>query len=140
MFTARAERELFAPREDVWAFLAEPRHLSDWWPDVAAVEPDRRGLVPGGRWQLRGTGRPGLIRRAWSSQTLVLREVDAPRRIAWHLVGDHLDVELDLAASDIDRTRVRLAVSGPLMLGFRRSLPRTALKRLHDLVQTAASL
>ena len=32
-----AARELLAPREDVWAFLAEPHHLADWWPGIAAV-------------------------------------------------------------------------------------------------------
>ena len=29
-----ASRELLAPRADVWAFLAEPYHLSDWWPGL----------------------------------------------------------------------------------------------------------
>ena len=34
-------------RADVWAFLAEPYHLSDWWPGITGVEPDRRGFAPG---------------------------------------------------------------------------------------------
>ena len=38
-----ASRELLAPREDIWSFLAEPHHLADWWPGVRGVEPDRRG-------------------------------------------------------------------------------------------------
>src|SRR5437667_108533 len=53
---AQVELELLAPVEDVWRFLAEPRHLADWWPGIAAVEPDRRGLVAGARWIARGTG------------------------------------------------------------------------------------
>ena len=55
-----AARRLLAPREDVWAFLAEPHNLADWWPGIAAVEPDRRGLAAGARWQIRGTNRASL--------------------------------------------------------------------------------
>ena len=46
-----ASRELLAPRADVWAFLAEPFHLSNWWPGITGVEPDRRGFAPGARWK-----------------------------------------------------------------------------------------
>lgn len=138
MSRATAERELLAPREDVWAFLAEPRHLSDWWPGIAAVEPDRRGLSAGARWQLRRGERPGLFRGAGSSSMLVIGEVDAPRRVTWHVVAERLDVELDLQVLALDRTLARLAVSGPLVLSFRRSLPKVALERLHSLCQTAA--
>ena len=137
---AQAERELLAPRSDVWAFIAEPRHLADWWPGIAAVEPDRRGLATGARWQLRRGQRPGLFRSARSTSTLVVREVDEPKRVAWHILDERLDVDLELEASAADRTVARLTVSGPLMLAFRRSLPRVALERLHALVQTAATL
>src|SRR5439155_9080387 len=34
-------REVLAPREDVWMFLAEPYHLADWWPGIRGVQPDR---------------------------------------------------------------------------------------------------
>ena len=61
MARASASRELLASREDVWAFLAEPRHFSDWWPGVAAVTPGRRGLVPGARWEIHGVDRPTLL-------------------------------------------------------------------------------
>ena len=37
MPTYTARKELLAPLEDVWLFLAEPHHLSDWWPGVAGV-------------------------------------------------------------------------------------------------------
>ena len=33
-----ASLELLAPREHVWAFLAEPYHLPDWWPGITGVE------------------------------------------------------------------------------------------------------
>jgi uncharacterized protein YndB with AHSA1/START domain len=138
--SAAAERELLAPREDVWAFLAEPRHLADWWPGIAAVEPDARGLRRGARWRLRRGGQPGLLRKAHSASTLLVRDVDPPRRLAWHLVAERLDVELELDVEETGRTRARLSVSGPFVLGWRRSLPKVALERLHSLVQTAVTL
>ena len=47
--TVVAKRELLAPIHDVWGFLADPHHLPDWWPGIAGVEPDRRGLGRGAR-------------------------------------------------------------------------------------------
>jgi uncharacterized protein YndB with AHSA1/START domain len=135
---ARAERELLAPREDVWRFLAEPRHLSDWWPGVAAVEPDRRGFARGARWVVRRAA-PGLFRDAKKPLTLLIREVDEPRRFAFHLAGERLDALVELEPRG-QRTLARLTVDGPLVLAFRRSLPRAALERLHALVQTGVTL
>jgi uncharacterized protein YndB with AHSA1/START domain len=139
-FSASAERELFAGRAEVWAFLVEPRHLSDWWPDVAAVTPDRRGLASGARWTIRRGAQPGLLRRANAESTLLVREVDAPRRATWHIAEERLDVEITFEAVDADRTLARLTVSGPFVLGFRRELPKNALARLHALIQTASAL
>ena len=34
---SRGSVELLAPVEDVWTYLAEPYHLSDWWPGIATV-------------------------------------------------------------------------------------------------------
>ncbi len=140
MPTYTATRELLAPRQDVWGFLAEPHHFSDWWPGVAGVQPDRRGLAPGARWTLHGGMRPTLIRRPDMTGTLVVLAVEPPERFAWHLTGERLDVELLLAESGPDRTRAELTVSGPFLVGLRRSLPRNALSRLHNLCQTAAEL
>jgi Polyketide cyclase / dehydrase and lipid transport len=137
---AEASRELLAARVDVWRFLAEPRHLADWWPGIAAVEPDRRGLAPGARWEVRGSGRPTLLRRSHSSSMLLVRRVDEPELVVWHLTGERLDVELRLSELAADRTLAELAVSGTSLLGFRRSLPGRALGRLHALCQTAAGL
>ena len=133
-------RELLAPLDDVWLFLAEPHHFSDWWPGVAGVHPDRRGLAPGARWVLRAGMRPSLVRRPAAESTLIVREVDAPTRIAWRLTVERLDVELTLADSGPRRTRAQLTVTGPFLVGLRRSLPRNALNRLHALCQTAAEL
>ena len=46
---------------DVWGFLAEPYHLSDWWPGILGVEPDRRGFAPGARWRVIGRDRPAPV-------------------------------------------------------------------------------
>jgi uncharacterized protein YndB with AHSA1/START domain len=138
--TYTATRELLAPRADVWGFLAEPHHFADWWPGVAGVEPDRRGLARGARWRLHGTARPSLLRRPQAVSMLLVREAEPPTRFAWHMTGERLDVELSLAASGPDRTLAQLTVSGPFLVGLRRSLPRNALSRLHALCQTAVEL
>ena len=49
---SEATRELLASLDDAWGFLAEPYHLSDWWPGVVSVQPDRRGFATGARWQV----------------------------------------------------------------------------------------
>lgn len=137
---ASASRELLASREDVWSFIAEPRHFADWWPGIAAVEPDRRGVAEGARWQVRTDDRPTLLRRATSSGMLLVRAVRAPALFAWTLTGDHVDAELTLQASASDRTLAALEIEAPWLYGFSRSLPRRALTRLHALCQTAAEL
>jgi uncharacterized protein YndB with AHSA1/START domain len=135
-----AARELYASREDVWSFIAEPRHFADWWPGVAAIVPDRRGLAEGARWQVRTADRPTLFRRATSSGILLVRAVRAPELFAWTLTGDHIDAELRLEARGADRTVATLELEAPWLFGFSRALPRRALTRLHALCQTAAGL
>jgi uncharacterized protein YndB with AHSA1/START domain len=133
-------KELLAPLDDVWLFLAEPRHLADWWPGVAAVTPDRRGLAPAARWRLHASMRPQLFRKPAAESTLVVIDVEPPTRVSWYMTTERLDVEIRLADSGNTRTRVELTVSGPFLVGLRRSLPRNALKRLYALCQTAAEL
>jgi uncharacterized protein YndB with AHSA1/START domain len=133
-----AVRELLASREDVWSFIAEPHHFSDWWPSIAAVEPDRRGFAPGARWAVHAGGRPTLFRRSGYSGTLIVRAVDRPSRFAWHLTGDRLDAELVLTPTGDGHTRAVLTLEAGWLVGLPRSLPRRALNRLHDLCQTGA--
>jgi hypothetical protein len=134
-----ASRELLASRDDVWQFIAEPHHFSDWWPGIAAVQPDRRGLAEGARWQIVTADRPTLLRRATSSGMLLVRAVRAPELFGWTLTGDHIDAELRLEVSADDRTIAVLELDAPLF-GVSRALPRRALTRLHALCQTAAEL
>jgi uncharacterized protein YndB with AHSA1/START domain len=139
-----ASRELLAPREDVWRFLAEPHHLSDWWPGVHGVEPDRRGLAPGARWRLTAGPQSGgplgaFLRKPDAAGMLVVVEVRATEFVRLLFVDDRIEAELQLTPAPDSRTRVTLAIEGP-WLRVNRALPRRALNRLHDLCQTAADL
>ncbi len=131
-----ASRTLLAPLEDVWAFLAEPYNLADWWPGVSGVEPDRRGLAQGARWKVIGPNEPGYFRRPQATGTLLVLDVVPKERIAFQLTGDRIDADLTLRAAGNDRTEVSLAVDGPWLIGLKRSFPRRALDRLHSLVRT----
>jgi uncharacterized protein YndB with AHSA1/START domain len=140
----QASRELLAPRADVWGFIAEPYHLSDWWPGVTGVEPDRRGLAEGARWRLIAGPQSGgpltaFLRPAQAAGMLLVLAVRPQELVRFQFVNDRVDAELRLAAAGPDRTRVTLLVDGP-WLRVNRALPRRALARLHALVQTAASL
>jgi uncharacterized protein YndB with AHSA1/START domain len=140
MPTFSATRELLAPRADVWAFLSEPYNLPDWWPGIGGLQPDRRGFAPGARWEVVGENRPSLFRKPNMTGMLLVLAVEPYERFAFHLTGERLDAEVRLSEVRPDRTLVRLAVSGPALIGLRRSMPNRALGRLHALVQTAADL
>jgi uncharacterized protein YndB with AHSA1/START domain len=138
--TFEAARELLASRADVWAFVSEPYNLPDWWPGIGGLQPDRRGFAPGARWQVVGENRPSLFRRPNMSGTLLVLAVEPYERFAFQLTGERLDAELRLSEPQPNRTLARLTVSGPVLIGLRRSMPGKALGRLHALVQTAADL
>jgi uncharacterized protein YndB with AHSA1/START domain len=137
--TVRASRELLASRHDVWAFVADPYNLPNWWPRLAGVQPDRRGLVPGARWHVQGPNEPSLLRRPEAVGALLIREVQPPQRLEFHLTGDRLDVELEFEDIAPDRTRATIRIHGPWLVGLSRSLPRQVLGRLYALLQTGAA-
>ncbi len=123
--------ELLAPRSDVWGFLSEPYHLADWWPGISGVEPDRRGFAPGARWKVLATKRNWFTGARTVETMLLVREVDPYERWSWHLLEPATDVEVRLRTAG-DHTVVSVAVS--------RGDPQRAVKRLYDLVQTAATM
>ena len=129
---------LLAPRADVWAFLAEPRNLADWWPGIADVRPDRRGLAEGARWEIVANYRPSMFRQGASSGTLQVLAVQPYERVSFNLTSDRIGVDLHLRSMGEDRTEALLVIDGTFMFGMSRSLPRRALGRLHSLCQTAA--
>jgi uncharacterized protein YndB with AHSA1/START domain len=134
-----ASVELLATPADVWAVLAEPHHLADWWPNVAFVQPDRLGAATGARWIVHSR-ESTWVRRADTEDTLLVRAAEAERRFAFELVRAKLRADLTLAEVAPGRTRADLTVSGSLLRGFTRSLPRDVLARLYELVQTAADV
>ena len=132
-----AERVLLAPIDDVWRFLAEPYHLSDWWPGISGVEPDRRGLAAGARWKVQG---PSYLRKPETARMLLVRAVVPHELLAFELPKERIGVEVHLRATDENRTSVTVAVDGRFLIGPRSRLGSQALARLYDLVQTAADL
>lgn len=135
-----ASRELLAARADVWAFLSEPYNLSDWWPGIAGVQPDRRGLAPGACWQIQGSARPGLIRRPGAGGTVLILAVESERRVAFQLVDERVDAELVLDDAAPGRTTATLTVDAPFLSGVSRKTAVRALSRLYSLCQTAAEV
>jgi uncharacterized protein YndB with AHSA1/START domain len=135
-----ASRQLEASREDVWRFVSEPHHFGDWWPTIAAVEPDRRGFAAGARWVVHAHARPTLFRRSGYSGVLLVRAVERPSRFAWTLTGDRIDVELRLTPTGDGRTLAELVAEAAWLVPLPRALPRRALNRLYALCQTGAEL
>jgi uncharacterized protein YndB with AHSA1/START domain len=135
-------RVLLAGREDVWALVAEPFHLPDWWPSYTGVEPDRRGLAPGARWTVLRGRTPGLLRKPRGRGLIVIERVTPGSELAWLDVPQQVEAGLrledegrqTLATAFVDGAIWRLYAEGA------RGLPRLALARLYDLCQTAASL
>lgn len=138
-----AERELLAPRGDVWTLLAEPRHLADWWPGYATIRPDRRGLAEGARWQVVRSSAPGLLRRPGGEGMIVIERVEPGLRLGWRDIQQGFAADLRLEPAPEGNTRGMLVLEAPwwrLVAEGLRSTPRQALARLHALCQTAASL
>ena len=138
-----AQIELIATRGDVWALLAEPRHLADWWPDYSTIRPDRRGLAEGARWEVVRGSTPGLLRRPRSEGMVVITKAEAERGLAWRDLQQGFDAEIRLEPAPEGHTRATLVVEAPawrIVAEGLRLTPRQALARLHALCQTAASL
>lgn len=133
---------LLASREDVWALVAEPYHLPDWWPSYSGVEPDRRGLAEGARWTVLRSSTPGFLRKPRGKGLIVIQRVSPGEELAWLDLSQN--VEAGLRLEDEGReTRATAFVDGPLwrlLAEGARGLPRLAVARLYDLCQTATSL
>jgi hypothetical protein len=137
-----ASRRLLAARGDVWELLAEPYHLSDWWPGYTAIRPDRRGLAVGARWTVVRSASPGLLRRPGGEGLIVIESVEPTLSLAWRDVAQDFRAELSIATADA-QTDATLVLEAPLWRLFvegLRSAPEQALARLHELCQTADSL
>jgi hypothetical protein len=135
-------RVLLAARADVWALVAEPFHLPDWWPAYTGVEPDRRGLAAGARWSVLRSKAPGLLRKPGGRGLIVIQRVAPGTELAWLDVRQEVEAGLRLE-SEGRETRATAFVDGPFWRLYTegvRGLPRVSLARLYDLCQTAAGL
>ena len=138
-----ASRELLAPRTDVWALVAEPYNLPDWWRAYTGVVPDRRGLAPGARWKVVRRRKPGLLARAGSEGLIVVTRVVEGTELGFRDVGEGIEAVLELASKGPELTRATISVSAPwwrLYVEGVRNLPQESLAHLYDLCQTAAAL
>ena len=102
------------------------------------MQPDRRGLAPGARWQVTGPNTPSWFRKPQMNGTLLVLDVVPMSRIAFQLSAERIDAELSLSPRESAKTDAQLAVEAP-WLAVRRSFPNQALGRLYDLVQTAGN-
>jgi uncharacterized protein YndB with AHSA1/START domain len=139
----QASRELLALREEVWNLLAEPYHLSDWWPGYTAIRPDRRGLVAGARWGVVRSSDPGLLRRPGGEGTIIIRGQSPGQVLSWHDVDQAFDAEIRVRPGADGTTIAELTLAAAwwrITLEGLRGLPAQALARLHALCQTAAEL
>jgi uncharacterized protein YndB with AHSA1/START domain len=135
--------EIESPRADVWALVAEPYHLPDWWPGYQGVRPDRRGLAENARWEVLRSDAPGFLRRPGGRGLIVITRVVEGWELAWHDVEQALDAGIVLDNAGTGRTRAVVRVDGAwwrLYIEGARNHPRRALARLQALCQTAAAL
>lgn len=138
-----AAGEIESPRADVWALVAEPYHLPDWWPGYRGVKPDRRGLAENARWEVLRSASPGFLRRPGGGGLIVITRVVEGWELGWHDVQQAFDARIALDNAGTGRTRAALAVDGAwwrLYAEGVRNLPQQALARLQALCQTATSL
>jgi hypothetical protein len=154
-----ATRELLAPRADVWGFLAEPYHLSDWWPGIVGVQPDHRGFAPGARWTVSMADDPGwwnmLQLPRMGRQTgrtapfvLVIDEVVELEKWSWQLFPRARNDRASRAKArrneirlrPLDEGRSEVAVAAIRGTRPDERLAQAAADRLYELVQTAAAM
>jgi len=135
-----ARRVLPATVEDVWAVLSEPERFAEWWPGVEAVDPGRRGLVPGGLWRVDG-GRPrtSFRPRPEMGGTLLLIEVVPRSKVVFQLTAEQMWVELELEPDEDGRAAASLVVEARRFSGVGRAFPSEVLARLADLLRPPAA-
>jgi uncharacterized protein YndB with AHSA1/START domain len=74
MPTTRRSAEIAAPREEIWAVVADPHHLPRWWPRVGRVE----GVDDDRFTQVLMTRKGRGVRADFR-----IAERDAPRLMRW---------------------------------------------------------
>ena len=135
-----ARRVLPGTVEDVWEVLAAPERFAEWWPGVEAVDPGRRGLVPGGLWRIEGgTAKASFRRRPEVGGNLLVIEVVPHARVVFQLMAEGMWVELDLESDEDGQAAANLVVEAQRFTGVGRGFPSEALAGLAALVRPAAA-
>jgi uncharacterized protein YndB with AHSA1/START domain len=135
-----AKRVLPATVDEVWEVLVQPERLAEWWPGIEAVDPGRRGLVPGGFWRVDGGRTKATFRRQpQTGGDLLVIEVVPRSRVVFQLLTERIDVELGLEPTEDDQAAATLVVEVPWLTGVRKTYPSEALSKLAALVRTPAA-
>ena len=117
----RAETEIAAPAEHVWALLTDFGQLAGWSPETVRMVPLKRGGLRVGQWYLGINRRKAFV---WPTRSVVA-EVDPGRRLVWDTPSSGAQWVWELEPLDPGRTRVvhRRPVPGQLTLGSRLVAP-----------------
>ena len=117
----RAEAEVDAPAEHVWALLTDFAQLASWSPETVKMVPLKRGGLRVGQWYLGINRRKGFV---WPTRSVVADVVPA-RRLAWDTPSSGARWVWDLEPLEAGRTRVvhRRPVPSRLTLGSRIVAP-----------------
>ena len=120
--------------------LADPARFAEWWPGVEAVDPGRRGLVPGGMWRIDpGAPKMSFRRRPEMAGDLLLVEVVPRAKVVFQLTAERMWVELELEPDEDDQAAASLVVEAQRFGGVGRTFPSEVLARLAALVRPAAA-
>jgi uncharacterized protein YndB with AHSA1/START domain len=152
--TASAEKELLAPRDDVWAFISDAGRLADWWPGIFAAQEQ------GSTWTVEGDEREGLTEVADRGDHERKETVDvekaAPGTLRLRFPRSGYEATLSLASTARNRTGATLSIAvedphetlaerleevggfaTPTLTGPSDAFAASILEKLFDLVQTA---
>lgn len=117
----RAEAEIDAPAEHVWALLTDFAQLAAWSPETVRMLPLKRGGLRVGQWYLGINRRKAFV---WPTRSVVA-EVVPGRRLVWDTPSSGARWVWELEAVDAGRTHVvhRRPVPTRLSLGSRIVAP-----------------
>ncbi|HWJ07837.1 MAG TPA: SRPBCC family protein [Nocardioides sp.] len=117
----RAEAEVQAPVEHVWALLTDFAQLASWSPETVRMLPLKRGGLRVGQWYLGINRRKAFV---WPTRSVVA-DVVPGRRLVWDTPSSGAQWVWELEQVDAGRTRVvhRRPVPSKLSLGSRLVAP-----------------